>query len=190
MNSTATNKSVHTVSGRMRMQSMDLLKFLAIFLVLWGHAEQYLLSCDYAERAVYRHIYSFHMPLFMMISGFFFAMTIKPGVMKKHCRKSSAAVASGNMLSFVILYAIGCISRSYTFAREHCRRIAVWFLVPEKRLCLQHTRTASISDFTQTLLDSISHYVIHKPSSLQNTGTQSSDNVSGFSARRHHMSLS
>lgn len=61
---------------------MDLLKFLAIFLVLWGHAEQHLLSCDYSDRAVYRHIYSFHMPLFMMISGFFFAMTLKPGVFR------------------------------------------------------------------------------------------------------------
>lgn len=92
MKNTVRNNSTHPVSsygfpaphayGRKRLQSMDLLKFLAIFLVLWGHTEQYLLSGDYAERAVYRHIYSFHMPLFMMISGFFFAMTAKPGVTK------------------------------------------------------------------------------------------------------------
>lgn len=74
--------------GHKRLQSMDMLKLLAIFLVLWGHSEQYLLSCDFSDRAVYRHIYSFHMPLFMMISGFFFAMTIKPGVSKNILAKA------------------------------------------------------------------------------------------------------
>lgn len=74
---------IHSASvPRQRMQSMDVLKFVAIFFVLWGHAEQYLLSGDYSDRMVYRHIYSFHMPLFMMISGFFFAMTVKPKVME------------------------------------------------------------------------------------------------------------
>lgn len=77
-----------TGGKRKRLQSMDLLKFMAIFLVLWGHAEQYLVSDDFIDRAVYRHIYSFHMSLFMMISGFFFAMTIKPGVMKNVLNKA------------------------------------------------------------------------------------------------------
>lgn len=67
---------------------MDMLKLLAIFLVLWGHCEQYFLSGDFSERAVYRHIYSFHMPLFMMISGFFFAMTLKSGIGKNILTKA------------------------------------------------------------------------------------------------------
>lgn len=58
-----------------RLVEFDLLKFLAILLVLWGHSVQYLLSSDYSDEPIYRYIYSFHMPLFMMISGFFFAMT-------------------------------------------------------------------------------------------------------------------
>lgn len=60
---------------RERLVQMDVLKCVAIFLVLWGHAQS-LVSGDYTARPVYYHIYSFHMPLFMMISGFFFAMTV------------------------------------------------------------------------------------------------------------------
>lgn len=54
-----------------RLVVFDLLKLLAIFLVLWGHCVQHLLSPAYGEEPLHRVIYSFHMPLFMMISGFF-----------------------------------------------------------------------------------------------------------------------
>lgn len=64
-----------------RLVEFDLLKCFAIFLVLWGHSIQYLLSSDYWNEPLYRHIYSFHMPLFMMISGFFFAKTTHGGFM-------------------------------------------------------------------------------------------------------------
>lgn len=84
----STDMTWKNTDRKQRLQSMDLLKFLAIFLVLWGHSEQYLLSCDYSERAVYRHIYSFHMPLFMMISGFFYAMTIKSGIISNILHKA------------------------------------------------------------------------------------------------------
>ena len=56
---------------RNRIQWMDALKLFAIFLVLWGHAVQHLLSSEPATEPVYRFIYAFHMPLFMIISGFF-----------------------------------------------------------------------------------------------------------------------
>lgn len=75
-----------------RLQYMDILKFVAIFLVVWGHSEQYLLTSNYPDITVYRHIYSFHMPLFMMISGFFFAMTLKPGIMKNVLHKARQLV--------------------------------------------------------------------------------------------------
>lgn len=70
-----------------RLQSMDALKFFAIFLVLWGHCVQYLISGEFADKPVYRHIYSFHMPLFMMLSGFFFAMTCRRGFWKLSVKK-------------------------------------------------------------------------------------------------------
>ncbi len=56
---------------RSRLEWMDVLKLYAIFLVLWGHSIQYFLSSEYYDEPVFRFIYSFHMPLFMTISGFF-----------------------------------------------------------------------------------------------------------------------
>lgn len=50
-----------------RLVSMDMLKGFAIFMVIVGHAVQYLVSGDYWDKGVYRVIYSFHMPLFMTI---------------------------------------------------------------------------------------------------------------------------
>lgn len=70
-----------------RIISFDLLKLFAIFLVLWGHCIQYFLSTHYSVDCVYRTIYAFHMPLFMMISGFFstnsYHLPIKDFFLKK-----------------------------------------------------------------------------------------------------------
>lgn len=49
----------------------DALKFFAIYMVLWGHAIQWLSSTPYYDKPIYRIIYSFHMPLFMTIVGYF-----------------------------------------------------------------------------------------------------------------------
>lgn len=54
-----------------RQSEFDIIKAFAIFLVLWGHCIQHLLSSDPKEDEMYRLIYSFHMPLFMMVSGYF-----------------------------------------------------------------------------------------------------------------------
>jgi len=67
---------------------MDALKCFAIFLVLAGHCIQYLLSSEYADEPGYRLIYSFHMPLFMMIVGFFFAKGLKRGFFRMLGKKS------------------------------------------------------------------------------------------------------
>ena len=54
-----------------RNKAFDMLKLFAIFLVVWGHCIQNLHTCDFYEEPVYKIIYSFHMPLFMVISGYF-----------------------------------------------------------------------------------------------------------------------
>lgn len=54
-----------------RIDALDLLKSLAIFLVIWGHVIQHCLTSNHVEEPVYRFIYSFHMPLFMVLCGFF-----------------------------------------------------------------------------------------------------------------------
>ena len=62
---------INDVMLKTRIKAFDFLKFFAIFLVIWGHVIQYFLSSDYSDELVYRIIYSFHMPLFMMVSGYF-----------------------------------------------------------------------------------------------------------------------
>lgn len=54
-----------------RIQVWDVLKFILIFLVIWGHCIDKLLSSNCYDSTIFRIIYSFHMPLFMMISGYF-----------------------------------------------------------------------------------------------------------------------
>lgn len=61
----------NAITRKVRLKSFDIIKLYAIFLVLWGHCIQYLLSSDFFEEPVFRVIYSFHMPLFMMVSGYF-----------------------------------------------------------------------------------------------------------------------
>ena len=53
---------------------INFLRGMAIFLMLWGHSIQY--SCggqfDFFENTMFKLIYSFHMPFFMLISGYLF----------------------------------------------------------------------------------------------------------------------
>lgn len=53
-----------------RMWQFDFLKFLSAFLVIFGHA---LLHYGYPrfDHPLCSFIYSFHMPLFMVMSGYF-----------------------------------------------------------------------------------------------------------------------
>ena len=52
----------------------DLIRGFAIFLVVWGHSLQFLNSqtVDYEALPAFAWIYSFHMPLFALISGYLF----------------------------------------------------------------------------------------------------------------------
>lgn len=57
-----------------RNYQIDFLRGVAVLLVLWGHCVQYLSQeqFDFFENIIFRFIYSFHMPLFMAISGYLF----------------------------------------------------------------------------------------------------------------------
>lgn len=62
-----------------RIVFLDVLKAIAIFLVVWGHSMQNFTTDKlyWEYDACIQVIYSFHMPLFMMISGFFSASLLK-----------------------------------------------------------------------------------------------------------------
>lgn len=54
-----------------RIASLDLLKLFAIFLVLWGHSLQHMTTDNFENDNLYHFIYSFHMSLFILVSGYF-----------------------------------------------------------------------------------------------------------------------
>ncbi|GHT59330.1 hypothetical protein FACS1894109_15030 [Spirochaetia bacterium] len=75
------NKSGLIGSAKPRLQYIDLLKAFTIFCVLWGHAiQQFNDGLDWfhcTKNPVFSFIYLFHMPLFFMVSGFFFKSSLR-----------------------------------------------------------------------------------------------------------------
>ena len=53
---------------------LDVVKGIAVFLMLWGHCIQYcaLGSFSCFDNVVFETIYTFHMPLFMLVSGYLY----------------------------------------------------------------------------------------------------------------------
>lgn len=69
----------YSFNQQTRYLYLDIVKGVAIFLMLWGHCIQYcaLNDFDFFENPVFNFIYSFHMPLFMLVSGYLFAFSCK-----------------------------------------------------------------------------------------------------------------
>ena len=57
---------------RERILYIDAIKTVLIFLVIWGHTIQYTNANEGLGNPIAAFIYSFHMPMFMMLSGMFF----------------------------------------------------------------------------------------------------------------------
>ena len=57
----------------------NIVKGTAIFLMLWGHCIQYCMpeNLDCFEDIVFKTIYTFHMPVFMLVSGYLFSYSFR-----------------------------------------------------------------------------------------------------------------
>lgn len=55
----------------------DNVKFILILLVVIGHFIEKIIFMDTSFKVIYETIYSFHMPLFIFISGYFSKNTLK-----------------------------------------------------------------------------------------------------------------
>lgn len=68
---------------RNRNHYLDILRGLAVFLMVFGHCIQYgngtdlIESSGFFNNTLFALIYSFHMPLFMMLSGYLFFYTVR-----------------------------------------------------------------------------------------------------------------
>ena len=101
-----------------RLLAFDAMKCFAILLVIWGHCIGELSSCNIADRSMYRIIYSFHMPLFMMISGYFAtsSMSLPPITFLK--KKSRQLIYPCLVIGFIIWIIIES-THSFHFQREN-----------------------------------------------------------------------
>lgn len=91
-----------------RDSTLDLAKGILIILVVLGHSIQYsfgqewLSSLLFFDDVVFKTIYSFHMPLFMLISGYLFYNSNKKDLKPLVISKLKAIGIP--MLSFILLY--------------------------------------------------------------------------------------
>lgn len=87
-----------------RIVYIDWLKAFAIFLVLLGHSIQKL-SAGGVMDGLFDFIYSFHMPLFMMLSGFFLAKSLDCGIKRfliTRSRQLLLPVLSFSVVAFAV----------------------------------------------------------------------------------------
>ena len=70
-----------------RILYIDAIKAVLMFLVIWGHVIQFTNVHEGLNNPTAAFIYSFHMPLFMMVSGMFFQRQLVlhiPELMRKN----------------------------------------------------------------------------------------------------------
>ena len=119
----------------MRDKRIDYLKGFTIILVILGHVVQYG-HTDYDENVVYNIIYSFHMPLFMFLSGWVINYSLKKGVSFLTFIKKRFI---GLMIPFITWAIIGSVYRSFSRATvfdidSFIVNLKAYFLRPEHGL--------------------------------------------------------
>ena len=122
--------------------TLDTTKGLLIILVVLGHAIQYSFGTEYTQsrdffsNIVFKTIYSFHMPLFMLISGYLFYNSNKKNF--KTLMTSKLKAIGIPMLTFIMLCGFFeeiTFLRNYDFIgfvlyniNQVCRGGTMWFL--------------------------------------------------------------
>lgn len=111
---------------KQRISYYDLAKFVAIGTVIYGHSIQHYGGGNLISGLPYLVIYSFHMPLFMLISGFFSSNSLKLDFMpfiKKKSIQLLIPYLSWQIISISIKSGIG------NFILEDVIRWDFWFLI-------------------------------------------------------------
>ena len=122
-----------------RRYYLNVMKGLAIFLMLWGHCIQYcaLGSFDFFENAAFKVIYSFHMPLFMIISGYLFYYTFQKFELKQliiHRSKPLLwTIVFCGAFNYAITISISILYRYHSFSGFYVSSLlsnyqSLWFL--------------------------------------------------------------
>jgi fucose 4-O-acetylase-like acetyltransferase len=131
----STNNSFHYHSNGERNNYIDIIKGIAIILVVIGHCIQFGSGRSYLDSEVFfndplfKFIYSFHMPLFMLVSGYLFANTIKRDtneIIKRKAGTILLPLISWNTIDLCINLLLG---QKYTLSILFLSYFhALWFL--------------------------------------------------------------
>ena len=123
-----------------RNDYIDFIKGVAILLVLVGHAIQYCYGAEYFLQGAYycnpifKFIYTFHMPLFMAVSGYLLQQTLthrtELEVAKRRLRQLGLPILSFGVLAFAIKWAVHPTFDIIGCAKELLSTIVgnLWFL--------------------------------------------------------------
>ena len=115
-----------------RIEYIDFLKFFAIFCVLLGHSTEQVSADIFWDHPIWSFIYTYHMPLFIFLSGFFFRSALRkdfPTVLKD----KAIQLLVPSVTAFLIGVVIMLISRTNAIA-DLCEMSfngfmnSVWFL--------------------------------------------------------------
>lgn len=91
-----------------RIRYWDFVKGIAIFLVVWGHTIQFG-GRDIAglfENKAFIFIYSFHMPLFILMSGYFLAKSVSKRSFLQNLKKKLTHIVVPAILGGVVFFII------------------------------------------------------------------------------------
>ena len=87
-----------------RNELADFIRGILIWLMIWGHVIQIgsFDNFDFYQNGVFKMIYSFHMPLFMLISGFYFFYSVENKNTKEVLTKRFHAIAKPAMIWTIV----------------------------------------------------------------------------------------
>ena len=114
---------------------INIVRGTAIFLMLWGHVIQY--ACggqfDFFNNIMFRFIYSFHMPLFMFLSGFLFYVSAsrreKSELLEYKCKSLLYPILMCSIINYSLTIGISSIlkqDKSYMLCGASITEL--WFL--------------------------------------------------------------
>lgn len=115
-----------------RLAFFDFLKMFAMFMVLWGHTIQHLQTGDVWGNSMHKIIYTFHLPLFMFISGYFSASSMKLdfiAFLKKKSIQLILPCVTWSIILYLIIYMMNTlINTSLSYSPFFVFFQHFWFL--------------------------------------------------------------
>ena len=90
-----------------RIFYIDAIKAVLMFLVIWGHVIQYTNITENLDNDIAAFIYSFHMPMFMMMSGMFFNKQLKNSLSQMLLKNALRLLLPASVITlslFLIVY--------------------------------------------------------------------------------------